>query len=127
MQFKWPDFKSFPASVRNGVLLLWGGWALHFCFYFFFYLKHFTDLSPREMYLQIGVGIGICYFVAIVKKWARMLSLFFNLGIFAIHGAASFRAFASQNNDIALITGATAAPFCRIHLFFIEKRNGALF
>jgi len=127
VQFQWPDLKTYPPSVRNGILLLWGGWAMHFYFYFFIYLNYFPNVSGREAVLQLGVGIGICYFVGILKKWARALSLFFNLGILLIYTIAALRAVSNQNFYIAMVTGATAVLFAGSTYYLMKKESAAFF
>jgi hypothetical protein len=34
---------------------------------------------------MLGIGIGICFFTASINRWARMLAVFFNVGIMALY------------------------------------------
>lgn len=69
---KW---KEMPVSVRRALLLLISGWLVHYVFYF----GYIADSQPeRVTYLQLGVGVGICYFAVTGRDWARKLCLFFN-------------------------------------------------
>jgi hypothetical protein len=70
---KWGEM---PASVKNAILSLLVGWAAHYIFYFGFIAE---DQPERVTYLNIGVGVGICYCVATIRKWARRLCIYFNI------------------------------------------------
>lgn len=69
---KW---KEVPATAKRALLLLAAGWAFHYVFYFGFISE---SQSERVTYLQLGVGVGICFFAIKGKDWARRLCLFFN-------------------------------------------------
>jgi hypothetical protein len=76
------DFKAYPRNVNLAILFLSLGWALHYFFYFT-YLG--AKDPPKTIYLQVGVGVGICVLVAAIKQWARMLCIFFNIGMIAMY------------------------------------------
>jgi hypothetical protein len=73
MPRKWEEM---PTSVRHAIIALLLGWAAHYVFYFGFIAE---DQPEKVTYLQLGVGIGICYCVATIRKWARRLCIFFNI------------------------------------------------
>jgi hypothetical protein len=76
------DFKTYPASVKRAIVFLAAGWLLHYAYYFMF----FAGADPsRTVYLQLFVGVGICWFVAGINRWARTLCLFFNIGIIVLY------------------------------------------
>ena len=112
-----------PAAVKYGILFLICGWLCHYAFYF----THFAEEMPlRTTYLQLGVGIGICYFVAAIKKWARMLCLFFNMGIIALYGLYCLAFFQSNKYNLMMLTGLIAVLFL-ISTYFLLKKETAQF
>lgn len=76
------SFKEYPTSVKRAILFLAIGWILHYVYYFGFLPG--GELT-RIDYLQLGVGVAICYFVASINKWARALCIFFNIGIMVLY------------------------------------------
>jgi hypothetical protein len=75
-------FNHYPAIVKWALLFLVLGWALHLGFYFKFMEG---QISERNAYLMVGIGIAICYFTAAINRWARAMCLFFNLGIIVLY------------------------------------------
>lgn len=115
--------KKRPAAVRYGILFLICGWLSHYVFYF----THFAaEMPSRTTYLQIGVGVGICYFVVTLKRWARMLCLFFNIGIIALYGLYCLLFFQSNKYGLMLLTGLTATLFL-LSTYFLLKKETAQF
>jgi uncharacterized membrane protein (UPF0136 family) len=112
-----------PAAVKYGILFLICGWLCHYAFYF----THFAEEMPSKItLLQLGVGIGICYFVATLKRWARMLCLFFNLGIIALYVLYCLAFFQSNKYNPMILTGLTAILFL-ISTYFLLKKETAQF
>jgi hypothetical protein len=112
-----------PAAVKYGILFLICGWLCHYAFYF----THFAEEMPsRTTYLQLAVGIGICYFVAILKRWARMMCLFFNLGIIALYALYCLAFFQSHQYNPMMMTGLIAVLFL-ISTYFLLKKETAQF
>ncbi len=112
-----------PAAVKHAIIFLICGWLCHYVFYF----THFVEEMPlRTTFLQIGVGIGICYFVATLKRWARMLCLFFNIGIIALYVIYCLAFFQSNKYIPMLLTGLTAVLFL-ISTYFLLKKETAQF
>ena len=71
MPIKWDEM---PLSVKNAIISLVIGWASHFAFYF----GYMAEGQPERItYLQLAVGIGICYCVIAIKKvGSKALPLF---------------------------------------------------
>ena len=112
-----------PAAVKYGIIFLICGWLCHYAFYF----AHFAEEMPsKTTYLQLGVGIGICYFVATLKRWARMLCLFFNIGIIALYGLYCVAFFQSNKYEPMILTGLTAVLFL-LSTYFLLKKETAQF
>ena len=112
-----------PAAVKYGIIFLICGWLCHYAFYF----AHFAEEMPsKTTYLQLGVGIGICYFVATLKRWARMLCLFFNIGIIALYGLYCLAFFQSNQYNPMMLTGLIAFLFL-ISTYFLLKKETAQF
>ncbi len=79
-------WRGVPAGSKVAIVTLIGGWALHAAAYLHFFP---ADLTDRNVFLQLIVGVGICYGVAAGRKWARMLCVFFNIGIVALYALFS--------------------------------------
>lgn len=120
MPRKWNDM---PPSVRNAIVALLVGWAAHYIFYFGFIAE---DQAERVTYLQLGVGIGICYCVATIRKWARKLCIFFNIVMVPMY--LLFAIAFAQGGKINLfsLTAFTAVAFA-FSLYSLLKKETALF
>ena len=112
-----------PTAVKYGIIFLISGWACHYAFYF---THFFQEMPIKTTYLQLGVGIGICYFVVALKKWARMLCLFFNIGIIALYVLYCLVFFQSNQYYPMMLTGLTAVLFI-LSTYFLLKKETAQF
>ena len=71
------EFKDFPLSVKNALLLVFISWG--WCFLILYlYLYHPPERIP---YRQAISGVAICISVLTIKNWARMLCLLCNVMI----------------------------------------------
>ena len=113
-----------PPEARYAVSLLAAGWALHYAFYFGFLG---WDESERASILQLAVGIGICYAVAAGRKWARMLCVFFNVGVFALYAVYSLVFASSGNAGLFAVTAAVSALFAASTFFLLKKSTAGYF
>jgi hypothetical protein len=118
MPRKWGEM---PSSVRNAIILLVVGWAAHYVFYFGLIAE---DQPERVTYLQLGVGIGICYCVATIRKWARKLCIFFNIVMVPMYFL--FAVAFAQGGKVGLfgLTAFIAAAFA-LSLYFLLQRETA--
>lgn len=111
-------WRGIPSSARIAIATLILGWSLHFSVYF----SNFSfDLADREVILQLAVGIGICYGVATGRRWARMLCVFFNIGILALYALYTFALIQSEEPAWIALTALTAAAFAISTLFLLRK------
>jgi hypothetical protein len=118
------QIKTRPAAVKYGIIFLICGWLCHYAFYF----MHFAeDMPANTTYLQLGVGIGICFFVATLKRWARMLCIFFNLGIIALYGLFCLMFFKSNNQSMMLLTLLITILFILSTYFLLKKETAQFF
>jgi hypothetical protein len=117
------NWDSMPPVVKKAIICLLVGWAAHYIFYFGFIAE---DQSERVTYLQLGVGIGICYCVATIRQWARRMCIFFNIVMVPMYFLFAI-AFA-QGGKIGLfaLTAFTAVAFA-FSLYFLLKKETALF
>lgn len=102
------DFKEYPKKVNLAILFLCLGWALHYYFYFS-YLG--AQDSPKTLYLQLGVGIGICVLVAAIKQWARMMCIFFNIGMVAMYALLALNYHSLEKRTEAVLTALVVVCF----------------
>jgi len=120
MPRKWEEM---PASVRSAIISLLIGWAAHYVFYFGFIAE---DQPERVTYLQLGVGIGICYCVATIRKWARRLCIFFNVVMVPMY--LLFAIAFAQGGKVGLfaLTAIIALAFA-FSLYYLLKKETAEF
>lgn len=102
------NLREYPKKVNLAILFLFLGWALHYYFYFT-YIGN--QDPPKTIYLQLGVGIGICVLVAAIKQWARMMCIFFNIGIIAMYLLLTFNYHLLGKRFEAVVTGLVVLLF----------------
>ena len=114
---------SMPPVVKKAIICLLVGWAAHYIFYFGFIAE---DQSERVTYLQLGVGIGICYCVATIRKWARRMCIFFNIVMVPMY--LLFAIAFAQGGKIGLfaLTAFISAAFA-ISLYSLLQKETAQF
>lgn len=115
-------FNQYPGIVKLALLFLALGWALHLVFYLNFMEGQVTE---RNLYLMVGIGIAICYFTAAINPWARAMCLFFNIGIIVLYLVLSLAFFKSGNIEQAAFTVLVVAVFlaASVLLFLPGTRN----
>lgn len=126
------NFKAYPKVVRNAIIFLVAGWLVHY-YFFFTHLESilFSDIvaggqANRTVYLQLGVGIGICYFVAAINRWARALCLWFNLIIIVFYGIL-FYFIQHKATTTGMLTAIVAILFCMATYFLLNKQTAEYF
>ena len=114
---------SMPPVVKKAIICLLVGWAAHYLFYFGFIAE---DQSERVTYLQLGVGIGICYCVATIRQWARRMCIFFNIVRVPMYFLFAIAFAQGGKIDLFALTAFTAVAFA-FSLYFLLKKETALF
>jgi len=114
---------SMPPVVKKAIICLLVGWAAHYIFYFGFIAE---DQSERVTYLQLAVGIGICYCVATVIKWARRMCIFFNIVMVPMYFLFAIAFAQGGKIDLFALTAFTAVAFA-FSLYFLLRKETALF
>ncbi len=115
----------YPPATKKAVLFLCLGWTFHF----FHYFKFLLNAEPaRQEVLQIAVGVGICMFVAGVKKWARMLCIFFNFAIIGLYLMITYvYIVGAEKKDLAFYSAVVVALFALATFFLMQKETGQFF
>jgi hypothetical protein len=120
MPKKWDEM---PPSVKKAIIFLLVGWAAHYIFYFGFIAE---DQPERVTYLNLGVGIAICYCVATIRKWARRLCIYFNI-IMVVMYILFAVAFAQGGKvNLLILTAVTAVSF-GFSLYYLLQKEVFLF
>ena len=117
-------FRTYPQSVKLAVIFLVIGWGVHFLFIH----AYFPALFPLSMiYKQAIIGGLICLFVAMIKRWARMLCIFFNIAMIGIYLIFLQLFFSSQShyyqNARYLLAGAICAASFIASTYFLVTRE----
>jgi hypothetical protein len=120
MPGKWDEM---PPSVRYAIIALLVGWAAHYIFYFGFIAE---DQPERVTYLNLGVGIAICYCVATIRKWARRLCIYFNIVMVVMYGLFAIAFAKGGKVNLLVLTAFTAVSF-GVSLYYLLKKEVSLF
>ena len=117
-------FKEYPTSVKMGISFLVAGWILHY----FYFLKFLMSEFPiKTIYLQLGIGVSICYFVASINKWARSLCIFFNFAIIVLYLLIFYLHFSENKYDLTFLAGLVAVLFSISTYFLTRKESSQYF
>jgi hypothetical protein len=118
------NLKEYPLSVKLAILFLALGWGLHYLFYFKFLMY---DEPVRNLYLQVGLGIGICYFVASINRWAKAMCIFFNLGIVIIYLVLFANYVLIDKPALSVFTVTIALLFCLSTYYLLIRKTREFF
>jgi len=120
MPKKWDEM---PSSVKKAIIFLLVGWAAHYVFFFGLIAE---DQPEQVIYLQLGVGIGICYCVATIRKWARRLCIFFNIVMVPMYVLFTIAFTQGGKINLSILTVFIAASFA-LSLYYLLKKETAQF
>ena len=115
---------SMPLVVKKAVIFLLVGWAAHYVFYFGLIAE---DQPERVTYLQLGVGIGICYCVATIRKWARRLCIFFNIVMVPMYLLFAIAFAQGGKLNLFFLTALVAASFGLSLYYLLQKETARYF
>lgn len=119
------QFQQYPQPVKIAIVSLAAGWALHLCYYYYFFIHPTGAELARSDYLMIAIGVAICFFVAAINKWARMLCIFFNVGIILMYLAL---ALVQQSSfGLRVLSGVVAGIFCLATYYLLKKETAEYF
>lgn len=124
MERFWSYWRGVPAGAKVAVSALIVGWILHAAVYVYSFP---VDINDRTVWLQLVVGVGICYGVATGRRWARMLCVFFNIGIIALYALYSLALFHSEEGARAGLTALIAATFALSAVFLLTRDSARFF
>jgi len=124
MGFELVKFGTYPRTVKLAIVFLVAGWAVHFLFIH----AYFPEIFPLSMiYKQVGVGALICLFVAMIKRWARMMCIFFNIAMIGIYLIFLQLFFSSQSHYYQdgsyLLVGAVCLGSFAAATYFLVTRE----
>ncbi len=115
---------SMPLVVKKAIIFLLVGWAAHYVFYFGLIAE---DQPERVTYLQLGVGIGICYCVATIRKWARRLCIFFNIVMVPMYVLFTIAFTQGDKINPSILTAFISASFALSLYYLLQERNRSVF
>ena len=117
-------FKEYPSSVKLGILFLIAGWTSHYVYFLKFLMN---ELPVKTLYLQLGIGVSICFFVASINKWARLLCIFFNFAIIVLYFFSSMLYINNTHYGVAFFTILIAVLFSISTFYFTRKVSSQYF
>ena len=121
MPKKWDEM---PSSVKKAIIFLLVGWAAHYVFFFGLIAE---DQPEQVIYLQLGVGIGICYCVATIRKWARRLCIFFNIVMVPMYVLFAIAFTHGGKINLFILTAFIAASFGLSLYYLLQKETAQFF
>jgi hypothetical protein len=113
-------FKSFPKSVRYGIILLVAGWLWN-------YLSLYLFFEGNVPWQQIVLGVTICFFVFKIKKWARVLCFLGNSFIILQYMVASWGFYGQGQMQNFAISMLNIIVFAAASYFLAIKETSRFF
>lgn len=120
------NLHEYPKKVNQAILCLVVAWALHFVFYFLFLFDKAAGMAKID-YLQLGVGVGICVLVGQIKRWARMMCIFFNIGMIGMYAFVTYAFHSTEMNKEAALLTTLAVILFGLSTYLLLDREVARF
>ncbi len=117
-------FKTYPNNVKKAILCLTLGWIVHLIFYFKFLPG---EVLARSDVLMVAVGLLVCFFVASINPWARMLSLFGNIVILATYLYLAMLVFQKPAFGLQVMTTSVIVLFSLATYYLLRKDTAEFF
>jgi hypothetical protein len=117
-------FETYPSNVKKAIVCLTLGWIAHLVFYFKFLPG---EVSARSDVLMVAVGIVICFFVASINVWARMLSLFGNAIILVTYLYLAVLVFQKPEFGLQVMTTTVIVLFALATYYLLRKDTAEFF
>ncbi len=110
------NFKTFPKSVKNSIILVFFQWI--FLCILFYVLFASTEFPLR----QIGAGGLCCLCVITFKSWARILCILSNIMIIIIALTLFLTFFMAGEMTFAIYSGSIVIIFaCSTYFLFLKE------
>jgi hypothetical protein len=119
-------FGRFPMAVRKANLFLWTSWTSHCLYVYFLFSRHAEQFPTKILVQQIAIGAILCMFFIKVKKWARILSIFFNLTAAMMYLLISFLHFTS-NPSLTFFSAINFSLFSISIYYLLIKETSVFF
>ena len=117
-------FETYPNNVKKAIVCLTLGWIGHLIFYFKFLPG---EVSTRSDLLMAAVGITVCFFVASINTWARMLSLFGNIIILVTYLYLAMLVFQKPAFGLQVMTTTVLVLFALATYYLLRKDTAEFF
>ena len=117
-------FKTYPNNVKKAIVCLTLGWIVHLIFYFKFLPG---EVLARSDVLMVAVGLLVCFFVASINPWARMLSLFGNIVILVTYLYLAMLVFQKPAFGLQVMTTSVIVLFSLATYYLLRKDTAEFF
>jgi len=110
--------------VKKAIVCLTLGWIVHLIFYFKFLPG---EVLARSDVLMMAVGLLVCFFVASINPWARMLSLFGNIVILVTYLYLAMLVFQKPAFGLQVMTTSVIVLFSLATYYLLRKDTAEFF
>jgi peptidoglycan/LPS O-acetylase OafA/YrhL len=119
-------FAGFPESVRRANLFLWTSWTSH-CYFVYLLFSGQTAEFPTNLFLQqIAIGMTLGVFVFMVKRWARILGMLFNVAAIGLYVLVAILFYTSRPS-ITFLAIVNIGLFCASIYYLLSPRTARFF